>query len=84
MDRLSTPVFQPGEFHGLYSPWGHKESDMTEQLSLSNTFGQDCSGVVPFLKHHIRRPVRLSHEVRKLGQGSDYWNSPFSKYLFLL
>ena len=24
----------PGEFHGLY-PWGHKEVDMTEQLSLS-------------------------------------------------
>ena len=23
----------PGEFHGLYSPWGHKESDMTEWLS---------------------------------------------------
>ena len=21
--------------HGLYSPWGHKESDVTEQLSLS-------------------------------------------------
>ena len=20
----STPVFWPGEFHGLYSPWGHK------------------------------------------------------------
>ena len=33
-DRLPTPVFWPGEFHGLYSPWGHKESDMTEQLSL--------------------------------------------------
>ena len=30
-----TPVFWPGEFHGLYSPWGHKESDTTEQLSLS-------------------------------------------------
>ena len=26
--------FWPGEFHGLYSPWGHKESDMTELLSL--------------------------------------------------
>jgi len=30
-----TPVFLPGEFHGQrsltgYSPWGHKESDMTE------------------------------------------------------
>ena len=22
-----------GEFHGLYSPWGHNESDMTEQIS---------------------------------------------------
>ena len=28
--RLPTPVFWPGEFHGLYSPLGHKESDMTE------------------------------------------------------
>ena len=32
--RLPIPVFWPGEFHGLYSPWGHKESDTTEQLSL--------------------------------------------------
>ena len=24
----------PGEFPGLYSPWGHKESDTTERLSL--------------------------------------------------
>ena len=29
-ERLPTPVFWPREFHGLYSPWGHKESDMTE------------------------------------------------------
>ena len=28
--RLPTPIFWPGEFHELYSPWGHKESDMTE------------------------------------------------------
>ena len=28
-ERLSIPIFWPGEFHGLYSPWGHKESDMT-------------------------------------------------------
>ena len=33
-ERLPTPVFWPGEFHGLYSPWGPKESDMTERLSL--------------------------------------------------
>ena len=32
---LPTPVFWPGEFPGLYSPWGRKELDLTEQLSLS-------------------------------------------------
>ena len=34
-ERLPTPVFWPGEFHGLYSPWGRKQSDMTERFSLS-------------------------------------------------
>ena len=34
-----TPVFLPGEFHGQrslvgYSPWDHKESDMTKWLTL--------------------------------------------------
>ena len=34
---LSTPVFLPGESQGQrslvgYSPWGQKESDITEQL----------------------------------------------------
>ena len=26
---LPAPVFWPGEFHRLFSPWGHKQSDMT-------------------------------------------------------
>ena len=38
-ERLPTQVFWPGESHGLYSPWGRKESDTTERLSLS-TFPQ--------------------------------------------
>ena len=34
-----TPIFVPGEFHGQrslvgYSPWGHKEWDTAEPLSL--------------------------------------------------
>ena len=34
-----TPVFLPGESHGQrslagYSPWGHREGDTTEQLSM--------------------------------------------------
>ena len=33
--KATIPVFWPGEFHGLYSPWGCEESDTTERLSLS-------------------------------------------------
>jgi len=36
-ERLPTPVFWLREFHGLYSPWGRKELDTTEQLSLHFT-----------------------------------------------
>ena len=44
----STPVFLPGEFHGQrslvgYSPWGHKESDTTKQLTLSLFDAEDLA-----------------------------------------
>ena len=29
-EKTLIPVFHPGEFHGLYSPWGRKEWDLTE------------------------------------------------------
>ena len=37
-----TPVFLPGEFHEQrslagYSPWGRKESDMTDRLTYTHT-----------------------------------------------
>ena len=35
--RLPFLVFWPRKFHGLYSPWGLKELDMTEQLSLTHS-----------------------------------------------
>ena len=28
--KATTPVFWPGQFRGLYSPWGCKELDTTE------------------------------------------------------
>ena len=33
-EQLPTPVFWLGKLHGIYSPWGRKELDTTEQLSL--------------------------------------------------
>ena len=40
---LPSPVIWPREYHGLYSLWGHKESDMTGRLCLSHfhSFGYD-------------------------------------------
>ena len=36
--KATTPVFQTGEFHGLYNLWGHKEADMTERVFTSLHF----------------------------------------------
>ena len=63
-DRLPTPVFWPGEFHGLYSPWGHKESDVTEQLSRASLIAQ-------LLKNP---PAMQETLVRFLG-----WEDPLEK-----
>ena len=51
-----TPVFWPGEFYGLYSPWGVKQSDRTERLSLSESADGDCS-------HESKRRLLLGRKV---------------------
>ena len=45
--RVPTSVFWLGECRGLYSPWGLKESDMTEWLSLSFTFPKFYFSIMP-------------------------------------
>ena len=35
-----------------YSPWGHKESDTTEQLTLSSTFHVSAGHLPPFFQLH--------------------------------
>ena len=63
-ERLPTPVFLHGEFHGLYSPWGHKESDMTEWLSWAS-----------LLAHMVKHlPV-----MRETQVGSQGWEDPLEK-----
>ena len=47
-DRLPTPAFWPGEFHRQFSPWGCKELDMPERLSL--THSEQSSVLVPRLQ----------------------------------
>ena len=54
-----TPVFLPGEFHGQrslagYSPWGCKESDMTERLTLSFSLSRLDGLLLPTYPHGSR------------------------------
>ena len=48
----STPVFLPGKAHGWrslagYSPWGHKESDMTERLTHTHDVSEFSPSLAP-------------------------------------
>ena len=52
-ESLLTPVFWPGEFHGLYSPWDHKESDTTEWLSLPLHFPSNSSLLKKYLEVYL-------------------------------
>ena len=63
---LSTPVFWPREFSGQrslvgYSPWDHKESYMTEQVTLSD---QETTGHLARL--HLARRQALSEPMCSL------------------
>ena len=48
------PVFWPGEFHGLYSPWSCKESETTERLSLTHSL---CTMLPPAVGRAGNRKV---------------------------
>ena len=57
-EQLPTSVFCPGEFHGLYSPRGRKESDATERFSLSRSSGShrdsESTGSESFLSQLLK------------------------------
>ena len=65
--KATHSVFWPGEFHGLYSPWGHQESDITEHLSL-----RFIQGLVNILAHMfcpLRGPESKETPAAKITPG---------------
>ena len=56
MESLPTPVFWPGEFHGLYSPWDHKEWENIENYSKQRCiFLSQALGVEIKFSLHLSR-----------------------------
>ena len=71
--RMAThPVFLSDEFHGQvslagYSQQGHKELEMTEQLTLSGTVDTNASSPQAMLQNKRKSPLRLQKK-KKLNE----------------
>ena len=77
--RLPTPVFWPREFHGLYSPWGHKELDKTEQLSLHSYV---LKSLIFLLNFCLLAPSII--EIGMLVSSNNYRSVYFTFYFYQL
>ena len=83
-EQPPTPVFLPGEFHGQrglvgYSPWGRKEVDTTEQLTVSLT--SRLSRGFPggsVAKKKICLPMQETQETRDRPWKEEKWQPPYS------
>ena len=65
-----TPVFWPGEFHGLCSPWGCKESDTTGRLSFSLKKQTSYTQIMIYLVGKQKKK-RSEQGKKKRGAGDD-------------
>ena len=81
----TTPVFLPGESHGQrspvgYSPWGRKESDRTEQLTLSLSQAKHWTKC---LQRNYKTAITLHHRDYnwvELGLKRDLKDNPGSSH----
>ena len=85
-----TPVFLPGEFHGQtsladYSPWGCKELDKIEQLTLSLLLSYPASGTLTqfYLTSFCENLKLLSFMAHTLTTGIRHYGSQVSSILFV-
>ena len=65
--RLPTPVFWPGELHGLYSPWGQSQTRLSNlhfhSIFIRSPFSLLYSNhYLPYFQHfHIATPTSQDH-----------------------
>ena len=75
-----TPIFLPEESHGQrsledYSPWGHKELDMTERYSMHPSLTNWSLNWIPQRRANGPRSIPSSHIQRpsNLGETRSHW-----------
>ena len=81
----STPVFLPGEFHGQrslvgYSPWGPKESDMTE-LTHTHTYMCVCVYIHTYLYVCVYIYIPFEHRKSHICWRKNDLESYFSNFI---
>ena len=88
----ASPVFWPREFHGLYSPWGRKESDTTRYFHFHWLLGSSSTSVLcishacvsakslqSYLTLHCLWTVTHQAPLSMEFSRQQYWNGlPFS------
>ena len=80
--QQTTPVFLPREFHGErslagYSPWDHKESDMTELITFTSKVVKGVPKVLLVAKNPPANAgdARDSGLIAGLGRSPEVGNS---------
>ena len=64
-ERLPTPVFWPGEFHELYSPWGCKATQPSDFHFTHSIYSvRECSN---FINLHIAVQLSQNHLLKRLS-----------------
>ena len=62
-------MFWPGEFHGLYSPWGRKELDTAERFSLyERRPGEQQLMKISKISRNICKTVISAKDLGKAGE----------------
>ena len=69
-ERLPTPAFWPGEFHGLSTPWGRKESDTTFVICYMFNLNRNQAQVPEF---QIQEGEGPGSRLQVAGPREDDW-----------
>ena len=79
--QLPTPVFWPGEFHGLYGSRGHKESDKTATFTLASLVAQTVKNLPAMWQTWVRSLGREDPLEKEVAVHSSIlaWEIPWTE-----